>query len=96
MRSTRGTIIVNVLIALALIAAPTLRPAEATTSPPDLALTPASLAAAPAQANDPLSTPLSLSLQQSTFDPATAASGLVVTVTVRNNLGPVVVPPITA
>ncbi|MEZ4767855.1 MAG: transglutaminase family protein [Caldilineales bacterium] len=106
MRSRNAMSLVNAALALALVATSTFFPAEpveATALPPELPQTSTDTAVAsrtnPASASaiDPLATPLSVSLQQSTFDPATAAgSGLVVTVTVRNNLGPVVVPPLSA
>ena len=94
--------LVNAALALALAATSTFMPAEATALPPEQTQTGTDVAvgsptiATFAGVIDPLETPLSVSLQQSTFDPAAAAAGLVVTVTVRNNLGPVVAPPIVA
>ncbi len=100
MRFRKAMPLVNAALALALAATSTFFPAEATALPPDQPQTSTVVAAGSrtnatsASAIDPLATPLSVSLQQSTFDPATAAAGLVVTVTVRNNLGPVVAPPL--
>ena len=102
MRFRNAMSLVNAALALALAATSTFMPAEATALPPEQTQTGTDVAvgsptiATFAGVIDPLETPLSVSLQQSTFDPAAAAAGLVVTVTVRNNLGPVVAPPIVA
>ena len=102
MRFRNAMSLVNAALALALAATSTFFPAEATALPPEQTQTSTDVAvgsptiASSAGVIDPLVTPLSVSLQQSTFDPAATAAGLVVTVTVRNNLGPVVAPPIVA
>ena len=102
MRIKRGTLVVNVLLALILTVASLPLPTAATGWQPARAAAPEERApridlgrnSRPAAlSNDPLASPISISVQQSTFDAATAlGSGLVMTLTVRNHLPPLDAP----